>query len=157
MNITMENFKTAKYDVFSIFDDRWGLCTAGTPREYNTMTIGWGTMGTIWGPPKKGKQIITVFIRESRRTHQILQKEDEFTVCFFPEKYRKDLGILGSKSGNAVGFEEAELTFVCKKIYAVRMEKEDLPEFTRDTLYKDGDLHYLYMGEIEDVFGMIEE
>lgn len=83
MNITMENFKTAKYDVFSIFDDRWGLCTAGTPREYNTMTIGWGTMGTIWGPPKKGKQIITVFIRESRRTHQILQKEDEFTVCFF--------------------------------------------------------------------------
>ena len=45
MNITMENFKTAKYDVFSIFDDRWGLCTAGTPREYNTMTIGWGTMG----------------------------------------------------------------------------------------------------------------
>ena len=73
MNITMENFKTAKYDVFSIFDDRWGLCTAGTPREYNTMTIGWGTMGTIWGPPKKGKQIITVFIRESRRTHQILQ------------------------------------------------------------------------------------
>ena len=51
MNITMENFKTAKYDVFSIFDDRWGLCTAGTPREYNTMTIGWGTMGTIWGPP----------------------------------------------------------------------------------------------------------
>lgn len=175
MNITMENFKTAKYDVFSIFDDRWGLCTAGTPREYNTMTIGWGTMGTIWGPPKKGKQIITVFIRESRRTHQILQKEDEFTVCFFPEKYRKDLGILGSKSGNdvpdkisltsltpkmlgnAVGFEEAELTFVCKKIYAVIMEKEDLPEFTRDTLYKDGDLHYLYMGEIEDVFGMIEE
>lgn len=93
----------------------------------------------------------------------------------FPEKYRKDLGILGSKSGNdvpdkisltsltpkmlgnAVGFEEAELTFVCKKIYAVRMEKEDLPEFTRDILYKDGDLHYLYMGEIEDVFGMIEE
>lgn len=42
MNITMENFKTTKYDVFSIFDDRWGLCTAGTPREYNTMTIGWG-------------------------------------------------------------------------------------------------------------------
>ena len=37
------------------------------------------------------------------------------------------------------------------------MEKEDLPEFTRDTLYKDGDLHYLYMGEIEDVFGVIEE
>ena len=149
MNITMENFKTAKYDVFSIFDDRWGLCTAGTPREYNTMTIGWGTMGTIWGPPKKGKQIITVFIRESRRTYQILQKEDEFTVCFFPEKYRKDLGILGSKSGNdvpdkisltsltpkmlgnAVGFEEAELTFVCKNLCGQNGERRSAGIYAR--------------------------
>ena len=32
---------------------------------------------------------------------------------------------------NAVGFEEAELTFVCKKIYAVRMEKEDLQIYAR--------------------------
>lgn len=175
MNITMENFKTAKYDVFSIFDDRWGLCTAGTPREYNTMTIGWGTMGTIWGPPKKGKADHYRIYPGKPPDASDSAEGDEFTVCFFPEKYRKDLGILGSKSGNdvpdkisltsltpkmlgnAVGFEEAELTFVCKKIYAVRMEKEDLPEFTRDTLYKDGDLHYLYMGEIEDVFGMIEE
>ena len=41
MNITMENFKTAKYDVFSIFDDRWGLCTAGTPRavSYTHLTL----------------------------------------------------------------------------------------------------------------------
>ena len=55
-------------------------------------------------------------------------KDDNFTVCFFPEEKRRDLGILGSKSGrdvpdkieltsltpkllnNAVGFEEAELT-----------------------------------------------
>lgn len=85
-----------------------------------------------------------------------------------------DLGILGSKSGketpdkirltkltpklldNAVGFEEAELTFVCKKIYTHKMRRDDLPEFVRETLYKDGDLHYLFMGEIEDVFGTID-
>ena len=67
MNININNFAAAKYDVFSMFNNRWALCTAGTPAEYNTMTIGWGTMGTIWGPPMKGKQIITVFLRESRR------------------------------------------------------------------------------------------
>lgn len=44
-----------------------------------------------------------------------------------------------------------------KKSMRSEWRNEDLPEFTRDTLYKDGDLHYLYMGEIEDVFGMIEE
>lgn len=175
MKVTMENFAKAKYDVFSMFNEQWGLCTAGNAAEYNTMTIGWGTMGTIWGPPNKGKQIITVFLRESRRTSDILLKDDNFTVCFFPEEKRRDLGILGSKSGrdvpdkieltsltpkllnNAVGFEEAELTFVCKKIYTHLMAKDELPEFVRDTLYKNGDLHYIFMGEIVDVFGTIDE
>lgn len=175
MNLSMENFSKAKFDVFSMFDERWALCTAGTPAEYNTMTIGWGTMGTIWGPPNRGKQIITVFLRESRRTSDILLKDDHFTVCFFPEENRKDLGILGMKSGkdipdkisltnltpkplkNAVGFEEAELTFVCRKIYTHLMNRDELPDFVRDTLYKDGDLHYIFMGEIQDVFGIIGE
>ncbi len=173
MQLHMDNFASAKYDVFSMFNDRWALCTAGTPGEFNTMTIGWGTMGTIWGAPRRGKQVITVFLRESRRTSDILLQSDHFTVCFFPEEYRKDLGILGSKSGrdvpdkisltkltpkplgDAVGFEEADLTFVCKKIYTHKMLLEELPEFVRDTLYKDGDLHYIFMGEIEDVSGSI--
>ena len=134
-----------------------------------------GHNGNHWGPPNHGKQIITVFLRESRRTSDVLLNDDHFTVCFFPEKYRKDLGILGSKSGknvpdkinltaltpkfidNAVGFEEASLTFVCKKIYTHLMTKNELPEFVRDTLYKDGDFHYIFMGEIENAFGTIEE
>lgn len=175
MQINIENFTSAKYDVFSMFNNQWALCTAGTPNEYNTITIGWGTMGTIWGPPMKGKQIITVFLRESRRTSDVLLENERFTVCFFPEKYRKDLSLLGMKSGknvpdkigltnltpkslgNSVGFEEAKLTFVCKKIYTHKMLKDELPEFVRDTLYRDGDLHYIYMGEIEDVFGSIDE
>ena len=47
MKITMENFAQAKFDVFSMFNDQWALLTAGSPEKYNTMTIGWGTMGTI--------------------------------------------------------------------------------------------------------------
>lgn len=175
MQINIENFASAKYDVFSMFNNQWALCTAGTPDEYNTMTIGWGTMGTIWGPPNKGKQIITVFLRESRRTSDVLLKNDRFTVCFFPEEYRQDLLTLGMKSGhdvpdkinltkltpkplgNSVGFEQAKLTFVCRKIYSHKMLRDELPEFVRDTLYRDGDLHYIFMGEIEDAFGSIDE
>lgn len=176
MQVNMENFATAKYDVFSMFNDQWGLATAGTPDEYNTMTIGWGTMGTIWGPPKRGKQIITIFLRENRFTSDILLKHDHFTVCFFPEKYRGDLGTLGTKSGwdvpnkieltsltpkplgHAVGFEEAQLTFVCKKIYTHKFNIDEVPEDVKKMLYSNGDpIHYVFMGEIEDVFGTIED
>ena len=30
MKITKENFEQAKFDVFSMFNDRWALLTAGT-------------------------------------------------------------------------------------------------------------------------------
>lgn len=175
MQINMDNFAYAKYDVFSMFNNQWALCTAGNPAEFNTMTIGWGTMGTIWGPPKRGKQIITVFIGESRFTSDVLLRNEHFTVCFFAENYRQDLAILGSKSGrqipdkidltkltvkslnNAVGFEEAELTFICKKIYTHKMLKNELSEFVQDKFYREDDLHYIFMGEIEDVFGTLAE
>lgn len=176
MQINTANFVNAKYDVFSMFNDRWALATAGTPDEYNTMTIGWGTMGTIWGPPRRGKQIITVFLRENRYTSDILLNNDRFTICFFPERYRTDLGVLGSKSGRdvpnkieltsltpkpldgAVGFEEAELTFVCKKIYTHKMNIDEVPAEVATTMYANGNpLHYVYMGEIESVSGVIGE
>ena len=172
MKITMENFAQAKFDVFSMFNDQWALLTAGSPEKYNTMTIGWGTMGTIWGPPKKGKQIVTVFVRENRKTNEVLLDSDHFTVCFFPEGNRKDLGKMGSISGNddpdkisktdltvkpfddAVGFEQATLTFVCKKIYSHKFDIKDVPEDIANTMYADGNpIHYMYMGEIENVFG----
>lgn len=136
------------------------------------MTIGWGAMGTIWGPPKKGKQIITVFVRENRRTNEILLEDSRFTVCFFPEENRGDLGKMGSISGNddpdklsktnltvkplgeAVGFEQAALTFVCRKIYSHKFDVKDVPEDIAGALYADGNpVHYMYMGEIVDVFG----
>lgn len=170
----MKNFTTAGFDVFSLFNDRWALATAGTLENYNTMTIGWGTMGTIWGPPKKGKQIIEIFLRENRKTAEVLLNSEYFTVCFFPEEKRKDLGLLGSKSGRdvpeeisltsltpkalgeAVGFEEATLTFVCKKIYTHKMLHEEVPEEVRNTLYANGNpIHYVFMGEIVDVFGQL--
>ena len=175
MKITKENFAQAKFDAFSMFNDRWALLTAATPEKHNAMTIGWGTLGTIWGPPKKGKQIVTVFVRENRKTHEILKDSDHFTVCFFPEENRRDLGKMGSISGNedpdklnktgltvkslgdAVGFEQATLTFVCKKIYSHRFDIDSVPREIASTMYADGNpIHYMYMGEIEDVFGDVD-
>ena len=162
------SFIDRQYDVFRMFNDRWALATAGTIGNYNTMTIAWGSMGTIWGPPHKGKPILTIYVSPARYTHQFLEENDLFTVSFFPEEYRRDLGILGSKSGRdedkvsltgltpmeaggSVTFEQAELTFVCKKLYEHQFEKEKVPQEVTEWIYNYIPPHTMFIGEVIDV------
>ena len=51
------------------------LVTAKADGEVNSMTIGWGTLGTEWAKP-----IFTVFVRQSRHTKTLLDKNGEFTI-----------------------------------------------------------------------------
>ena len=53
----MEHIKDMNVDIFKLFDDHWALLTAGTSKDYNTMPISWGSLGTIWAPRGNGKQI----------------------------------------------------------------------------------------------------
>ena len=41
----------------NIFQKDWALVTAGTMENYNTMTIGWGGLGTLWRKP-----VCTVYV-----------------------------------------------------------------------------------------------
>ena len=161
-------FQHREYPVFELFNDRWALVTAGTPEDFNTMTIGWGSMGTIWGPPHRGKSVLTVYVSPARYTHSYLEKNEYFTVSFFPEAYRKDLGILGSRSGrdgdkvalteltpvaveHGVDYAQAELTFVCKKLYSHQFELERVPRDVADWIYTRVPPHTMYIGEIVEV------
>ena len=162
------DFTEKSYEVFRMFNDRWALATAGSPEHYNTMTIGWGTLGTIWGPPHKGKPIVTIFVSPARYTHEYLEENDYFTVCFFPEEYRKDLALLGSRSGregdkvaltgltpvpveHGVDFAQSELTFVCRKLYTHQFEKEQVPPEVADWIYTRVPPHTMFIGEVVDV------
>lgn len=68
---------------------------------------------------------------------------DTFTVGFFPENCRKALAYMGSHSGRnddkvaaagltpvsmgeSVAYQEANLTFLCKKIYQHQFTKENI-------------------------------
>lgn len=161
------DFTGKKFDVFQMFNDRWALATAGTIEDYNTMTIGWGGMGTIWGPPHQGKPVLTIYVSPARYTHSYLEKNDYFTVSFFPEQYRRDLGILGSRSGregdkvaltslepvaveHGVDFKQAELTFVCRKLYSHQFEVDRVPPEVADWIYTRVPPHTMFIGEIVD-------
>ena len=107
MEINKNNFTSAKLDVFSLFNDRWALATAGTPEDFNTMTIGWGTMGTIWGPPKGGKQIIEVFLRENRCTADVLLRNEYLPSV---SSRRKSGRIWGFWAANPAGMSPTRST-----------------------------------------------
>jgi len=174
MKLNMENFSKASYDVFSMFSDRWALVTSGNMEDFNTMTIAWGGLGSVWSSPGSTKQIVEVFVRENHRTADYILENEYFTVSFFPPEYRKDLGILGSVSGHdnpdkldltkltpkpmgvSVGFEQAELSFLCKKIFCHLIDSEALPEDILKVNYSyDEHMHYIFFGEICGIEGEI--
>ena len=94
------NTKDFQPEIFKLFDDQWGILTAGDKDAFNSMTISWGMLGTLWCMPHKGKNVCAVFVNPARYTYGFMEKSDYYTVSFFDnKKYQKALGIMGSKSG----------------------------------------------------------
>lgn len=164
----MNEISELNVNVFRIFNNEWALLTAGPLNDFNAMTISWGQLGSLWGMPGKAKNIATVFVKPVRHTFSFMERHDVFTICWFPKDFRKDLGILGSRSGRdgnkialtaltpkaagcGVGYEQAALTLICKKIYCEQLKKDKIPADVVETFYsgEDGvDPHYMYIGEI---------
>ena len=140
-----------------------GLCliTAGNINDFNTMTIGWGTIGCLWSKP-----VFIAYVKQNRYTFEFTENNEYFTISFYDEKYRKEMGYLGSKSGrdtdkvkdvnfhpvsiegiDAVSFIEAKHTIVCKKIYCDDFNDSVLNEI-KERYYKDEPYHRFYIGEI---------
>lgn len=162
------NFRDKAYEVFNMFDKQWALATAGTIDDFDGCTIGWGSLGDVWGGVSSGRLIATIYVRPDRYTWNYLMRNDYFTISFFPEKYRKDLGLLGSRSkrdcdkfamtnitaaahDRGVIFEEAELTFVCRKIYWEQFNRDHMADEFKDGFYGNRPVHYQFIGEIVDV------
>jgi len=150
-------------DIFAQFDKKWALLTAGTRDKFNTMTISWGGLGTIWNKP-----VATVYVRTSRYTYDFMQDNEYFTVSFYPEEYKKTLGVLGSKSGrdmdkihdsgltakelaDAVTFDEAQVTLVCRKLFAQELDVKNMPQEIARTMYEGDAPHVMFIGEVVDM------
>ena len=150
-------------DIFSQFDKKWALLTAGNKESFNTMTISWGGAGTLWSKP-----VVTAYVRTSRLTHDFMDKEDYFTVSFYPEEYKKTLAVLGSKSGrdmdkmnasgltpkaveNSMTFEEAEVTLVCRKLFKQRLDPANIIDEQSKAFYAGDAEHDMYIGEVVEI------
>ncbi len=144
------------------------LLTTCADGQVDTMTIGWGTVGVQWGRP-----IFIAFVRESRYTKQLLEKNGEFTVNVPLKEYDKNiLGVCGTKSGRDMdkiahlgltleegktvsvpAIKELPLTLECKVIYKQDQDPAAIfPEYDAKYYAKgtrnEGDYHTAYYGEI---------
>ena len=138
------------------------LTTAADGRQ-NTMTIGWGSLGNIWG-----KSVFTVMVRHSRYTHQLIEASSEFTVSLpLTADFAKALGLCGTKSGRdmdkfaAAGLaaepgqtvkvpviKGAGLHLECRILEKREMAPENFDRSLADKWYADKDWHTYYTGEI---------
>lgn len=138
----MKAFEDKTYRIFDLFNNKWALVTAGPVNDYNTCTVGWGSLGNIWDKPEK-RSVVTIYVHPDRYTSTFLKKYDTFTVSFYPQSYKKALAYLGSHSGrdgdkvkasgltpvamgDGVTFKETEMTFLCHKLYFHQFAKEGL-------------------------------
>lgn len=158
-------------NMIQLISDDWMLVTAGDQQSFNTMTASWGGMGYVWEKP-----VSFIFIRNTRYTYEFLQKEDRFTLSFFPEENRGALKILGNRSGRDTDkikdsgltpittpsgletFSEARLVVECKKMYVEELDTKFLTSQYNSEItskfYEGGETapHTLFISEITDVW-----
>lgn len=152
-----------------LFDQQMVLLTCGdfANQDFNQMTIGWGSIGTMWNKP-----FVQIAVRPTRYTYEYLEKFPDFTLTTFPDAYRNALKYLGGHSGrdgnklvmtdlqavaaSAVGsptYAQAELSVECQKVYYQDLDPTHFlsPDIQRH--YPLPDYHRIYFGEIVAVWG----
>ena len=146
---------------FTKIGKEWALVTAGDRYSCNPMTVSWGGLGVLWG-----KNVVYIFIRDSRYTKEFLDSGDFFSLSFFDEQYHTALQYCGAHSGReedkckAAGLtpalyqgipypDEANLVLLCKKMAAVPITEDS---FTDSEImlkwYSDHNMHTMYVVEI---------
>ena len=158
------NFDLFKETVDKL-DNDGALLMAST--HLNAMTIGWGTLGLMWGKP-----VFLVMVRPSRFTWGLMEKSEYFSVNFFSPDYERELEYCGTKSGRKVNkladckfntndgiispvlyIDESEFHYECRIIHKTPVDPLTLsPEILKKYYHPDNDYHTVYYGEILGTF-----
>ncbi len=149
---------------FEIWDKRWFLLTCGdfAKKDFNAMTVAWGSFGTMWNRP-----FAQVVVRPVRHTFGFMERHDSFTLCSFPERYREALNLLGTTSGRdgdkiaaarltpmaasrvaSPCYEEADLVIECAKMYWQDFDPAHFLATHIARQYPAKDYHRVYFGEV---------
>ena len=139
--------------------------------KFNSMVIGWGHAGVIWGLPT-----FVVYVRQSRYTRGALDATGAFTVSAPPAGQRiapEIFKVCGSQSGRDVdksrlftllpgrridvpAIRECPVTLECKLLYRQDQCLAGIPQQIIDRYYGKAqdvnDFHTAYIGQIVDAY-----
>ena len=145
--------------------------------KFNSMVIGWGHIGTLWGRPT-----LHVYVRQGRYTKGQIDKTGEFTVsiplekpdaaiskiCGWQSGFNIDkvkeagLELSDAESNNTPGVKQYPLTIECKVLYSQDQDLSKIPENIQNACYPslvpgstdpaDRDFHTMYIAEIVDAY-----
>lgn len=155
---------TLNENAFKMIGSDWLLLTAKKGDKVNTMTASWGGVGILWN-----KKVAYLFVRPQRYTKEFIDAADKLSISVLPNSFRDTLSYLGRVSGrdedkieksgltlqekdNVPYFDEARLTFICKKLYVQGLEEEGFVDKSLiEKNYQNEDYHMMYVVEIEEV------
>lgn len=159
-----KDLKDYSENIFEELQNKFAIVTAGDKTSgFNALTASWGGIGVLWS-----KKVAFVFIKKNRYTHQFTEKSLAITLSFLPDRYAKAKEIMGTTSGKDVDkwklsglhltydpdfdgayVTEADYVFKTKKIYAIDLAVESLPEEIKKRYYQTEPEHTMYVCEIK--------
>ena len=139
------------------------LLAAGAPEKpTNAMTIGWGSLGIVWG-----RCMWVVLVRPSRFTYQLIEEANEFTVNVPGTDLAKQTAYCGSRSGRdedklaklglsvAAGeqvksgvIEACPINYECQVIGESDVVGGMRADAIKGEYYGEGDYHRVYFGQV---------
>ncbi len=128
----------------------------------NAMTIGWGTLGSIWSMP-----MWIVMVRPSRYTYACIEHSGCFSVNVPGRDLEAACEVCGTRSGRdgdkladagvtaekgrnvlAPTLAECPIVYECRVVHRNDVLPDQLIQELMDGPYADGDFHRVYFGRI---------
>src|ERR1035437_1532318 len=81
-------------NVFTLVGKVFPVITAGREDHFNSMTASGGGFGMLFTKPTTW-----CILKANRYTLELIQKEQTYSMSYFPNEYKKQILFLGSKSG----------------------------------------------------------
>lgn len=137
--------------------------TVADDDRVNTMTVGWATLGRMWGKP-----VCVVPVRCSRYTRQLIQRAASFSLSVpLAGALETELDYCGSKSGrevdkfsqcglklrpgiaiNSPAIAGCDIVLECRILHRQTLEPLNLAPEINTKWYADDDYHILFYGEV---------